>query len=326
MDAGRTTDCAAAIENTNRYGRIRTEIVGISGGRHRSQPGAGGGRICRRHKNKVVEFHVTKFIADNLCPSNLIGGQPKGGDPRDRKRLNISRLIGQRHITKSGGAAGVRHQELTAENRCLIGDTPAAGHLIKPHVLAALTSRPQIHFIVAAGKSASVVHPITRIHEGNSIIGNIDGEILGSGCIAGPIAALGSPNQVLLAILVSSIRVYAPLVVVMEINIGGANHVVVTLSIPTDDIPKHRGIIIRAGRVVRSRYWRIVLERAANAVNIHIVVVLGFNHDRASGGKSIENPVIGRALARGIDNNDFPLVNRVEGQRSRINNQEIGFG
>ena len=40
---------------------------------------------------------------------------------------------------------------MTAENRRLVGDTPATGHLIKPHVLASLVGDGRLETAVCVG-------------------------------------------------------------------------------------------------------------------------------------------------------------------------------
>src|SRR5439155_18595065 len=55
------------------------------------------------------------------------------------------------------------------------------------------------------------------------------------------------------------------------------------------------------------------------------VVIFSLNDERAVGGKGVENKVVGRAFARGIEDHDSYIVNTVASQWPGVLHKEIGF-
>src|SRR5439155_24585879 len=105
--------------------------------------------------------------------SLLVHSEAKRIRATQSQGLNVTGAVGQRHITKTSQALGVRNQEFSSQDRRLIGGSAAVGDLIESHVLPTLAGSPQIDGIVAIWKGASVIQPIARLHTGNDIIGHV---------------------------------------------------------------------------------------------------------------------------------------------------------
>src|SRR5438309_5159714 len=153
-------------------------------------------------------------------------------------------------------------------------------------------------------KSPGIIEPLPRLHTPHIIVGDIGRHVVRPRCIA--------YEQVL-----SCAHAIGTVLVIVAARAA--------IRVKVINIPRSRlKVIARA-----TTYVAISIKpgdrRIIHKLSTIEVVIFSLNDERAVGGKGVENKVVGRAFARGIEDHDSYIVNTVASQWPGVLHKEIGF-